>query len=145
MYRSVSMKIFNCALQRKGTFNLVPSKYKCCCNQSTGSSENGNKRRIKELLVEKSSLGKSAEKKASFVAGGQTEISQSQSGRKRKISGPSSYPGIQLCKHNINFDNSVFSCFCLVVHERRVGCFFKLQTGVTYSYTEEDLPFNFKQ
>ena len=88
------MKIFNCALQRKGTFNLVPSKYKCCCNQSTGSSENGNKRRIKELLVEKSSLGKSAEKKASFVAGGQTEISQSQSGRKRKISGPSSYPGI---------------------------------------------------
>ena len=89
------MKMFNCALQRKGTFNLVPSKYKCCCNQSTGSSENGNKRRSKELLVEKSSLGKSAEKKASFVAGGQTEISQSQSGRKRKISGPSSYPGIQ--------------------------------------------------
>ena len=100
---------------------------------------------IFEPLIEESFLGKSAEKKAHFAAGDQTEISQSQSGRKRKISGPSSYPGIYVTEHNINVDNFAFSCFCLVVHERRLGCFFRLQTGSTFSYTEEGLPFNFKQ
>ena len=145
MYRAVSIKIFNCVLQQKRTFNFVPSKQKYCFNQSTGSSENGNKRRIKAPLVAESFRGKSAEKKARFAAGGQTEIFQSQSGRKRKISGPSSYPGIQLCKHTINFDSFAFSFFFLVMHEQKGGVFFRSQTGGTFSYTEQVLPFKFKQ
>ena len=99
---------------------------------------------MKAALVAESFLGKSAEKKAPFAAGGQTEIFQSQSGRKRKISGPSSYPGIQLCKH-INFDSFAFSFFFLVVHEQKGRVFFRSQNGGTFSYTEQVLPFKFKQ
>lgn len=55
-------------------------------------------------------------------------------------------PLIQVYNYvNINFDSFAFSFFFLVVHEQKGGVFFRSQNGGTFSYTEQVLPFKFKQ